>query len=125
MGTLLQSLISRAADEDCYVIMASLDLSMAFDLVNMPYDIKHRLAYCANSSVTSQLDIKIMINFVICNHVAEAGIMSQESCATIYNNLNWKMIIEAIAGPFYDIIKVMMKGPNRQSNNKKILNNNF
>ena len=33
-GALLQSLISRAADDNCYVIMASLDLSMAFDLVN-------------------------------------------------------------------------------------------
>ena len=34
-GALLQSLIARAADEKCYVIMASLDLSMAFDLVNI------------------------------------------------------------------------------------------
>ena len=31
------------------------------------------------------------------------------------------MIIEAIAGPFYKIIKVMMKGPNKQSNT----NNNY
>ena len=34
-GALLQSIISRAADENCYVVMASLDLSMAFDLVNV------------------------------------------------------------------------------------------
>ena len=34
VGTLLQSLIARAADNDCYVVMASLDLSMAFDIVN-------------------------------------------------------------------------------------------
>ena len=33
-GALLQSIIARAADSDCYVIMASLDLSMAFDMVN-------------------------------------------------------------------------------------------
>ena len=33
-GALLQSLIARAADEKCYVVMASLDLSMAFDMVN-------------------------------------------------------------------------------------------
>ena len=33
-GALLQSLIARAADDKCYVVMASLDLSMAFDLVN-------------------------------------------------------------------------------------------
>ena len=32
-GALLQSLIARAADENCYVLMASLDLSMAFDMV--------------------------------------------------------------------------------------------
>ena len=30
------------------------------------------------------------------------------------------MIIDAIAGPFYNIIKVMMKGPNKRSNLKKI-----
>ena len=30
------------------------------------------------------------------------------------------MNIDAIAGPFYNIIKVMMKGPNKRSNLKKI-----
>ena len=39
-GTLLQSLIARAADENCYVVMASLDLSMAFDMVNTELLIK-------------------------------------------------------------------------------------
>ena len=34
-GALLQSMIARAVDENCYVLMASLDLSMAFDLVNV------------------------------------------------------------------------------------------
>ena len=33
-GALLQSIISRAADDKCYVVMASLDLSMAFDMVD-------------------------------------------------------------------------------------------
>ena len=33
-GALLQSLIARAADENCDVVMASLDLSMTFDMVN-------------------------------------------------------------------------------------------
>ena len=33
-AALLQSVISRAADDKCYVVMASLDLSMAFDMVN-------------------------------------------------------------------------------------------
>ena len=33
-GALLQSVIARAASNKCYVLMASLDLSMAFDLVN-------------------------------------------------------------------------------------------
>jgi hypothetical protein len=34
-GLLLQSIIARAANDDNYVIMASLDLSAAFDLVNV------------------------------------------------------------------------------------------
>ena len=33
-GALLQSIIAHAADDRCFVLMASLDLSMAFDLVN-------------------------------------------------------------------------------------------
>ena len=33
-GALLQSIITHAADENCFVVMASLDLSMVFDLVN-------------------------------------------------------------------------------------------
>ena len=32
-GSLLLSIIGPAADDRCFVIMASLDLSMAFDLV--------------------------------------------------------------------------------------------
>ena len=39
-GALLQSIIARAADENNYVVMASLDLSMAFDLVNTELLIK-------------------------------------------------------------------------------------
>ena len=39
-GVLLQSLIARAADENNFVLMASLDLSMAFDLVNTELLIK-------------------------------------------------------------------------------------
>ena len=39
-GALLQSLIARAADENCFVVMASLDLSMAFDMVNMELLVK-------------------------------------------------------------------------------------
>ena len=39
-GCLLQSLILRAADDDCYVAMASMDLSMAFDLVNVELLVK-------------------------------------------------------------------------------------
>ena len=39
-GALLQSIIARAADDNCYVIMASLDISMAFDMVNTKLLIK-------------------------------------------------------------------------------------
>ena len=39
-GLLLQSLISRALDDDNFVAMASLDLSSAFDVVNIPLLIK-------------------------------------------------------------------------------------
>ena len=38
-GQLLQSIISRAADDDCYAVMASLDLSAAFDLVNVVFQV--------------------------------------------------------------------------------------
>ena len=40
----------------------------------------------------------------------------------LFNLINYQkcqliqMIIDAIAGPFYNIIKVMMKGPNKRSN---------
>ena len=33
-GALLQSIISSAVDDKCFVIMCSLDLSVTFDLVN-------------------------------------------------------------------------------------------
>ena len=35
VGTILQSVIARAIDGDEYALMASLDLSLAFDVVNV------------------------------------------------------------------------------------------
>ena len=34
-GKILQSIIAQAADDNCFVLMASLDLSAAFNLVNV------------------------------------------------------------------------------------------
>ena len=34
-GLVLQSLIARAMDDDCYVALAGIDLSAAFDIVDM------------------------------------------------------------------------------------------
>ena len=39
-GLLLQSLVARALDDDCFVAMASVDLSAAFDAVDMKLLIK-------------------------------------------------------------------------------------
>ena len=39
-GLTLQSLIARALDDNKYVLMASLDLSAAFDIVNVPLLVK-------------------------------------------------------------------------------------
>ena len=48
------------------------------------------------------------------------GTVPRESCYNnaIFNQLHY-VYIEVIAGPFYNIMKVMMKGPNKQSNNNK------
>ena len=57
---------------------------------------------------------------MIYNHVAWAGELSQESGVTNRTVMNKQLqLIKAIAGPFYAIIKVMMKGPNKQSNNNQ------
>ena len=34
-GLVLQSLIARAMDDDCYVALTGIDLSAAFDIVDM------------------------------------------------------------------------------------------
>ena len=39
-GLMLQSLISRALDDDCFVVLAGIDLSAAFDIVNVGLLIK-------------------------------------------------------------------------------------
>ena len=43
-GLLVQSLISRALDEDNYALLASIDLSSAFDVVNVKLLIKRMRA---------------------------------------------------------------------------------
>ena len=39
-GLILQSLIARALDDDCYVALAGIDLSAAFDVVDVELLIK-------------------------------------------------------------------------------------
>ena len=39
-GLLLQSLIARAMDNDCYIALAGIDLSAAFDVVDIELLIK-------------------------------------------------------------------------------------
>ena len=52
-GLLLQSLIARALDDDCYVALASIDLSAAFDVVNVGLLIKRlRILGLPNDVIT-------------------------------------------------------------------------
>ena len=54
---------------------------------------------------------------MICNHVAWAGELSEESGVTNRTVMNKQFqLIKDIAGPFDNIIIVMMKGPNKKSN---------
>ena len=39
-GLILQSLIARALDDDCYVALAGIDLSAAFDVVDVVVDVE-------------------------------------------------------------------------------------
>ena len=52
-GLLLQSLIARALDDDCYVALASIDLSAAFDVVDVGLLIKRlRILGLPNDVIT-------------------------------------------------------------------------
>ena len=67
--------------------------------------------------MTSQADLIIMMNYCDLQSRGKSWDNVPRVWCHIIQQFNVKMIIEAIAGPVYNIIKIMMKGPNNQSNN--------
>ena len=56
-GLLLQSIISRSLDDDCYVALASIDLSAAFDVVDVGLLIKRLVILGLPSDVVRLIEI--------------------------------------------------------------------
>ena len=103
-GALLQSIIASAADDKCYVVMASLDLSMAFDMVDTNLVIKR----LREMGIPDDL-IKLIREWLIGrSFYVQVG----EDCIRC---------LDCIVGLFFIFTTVKMKGPNKLLNHKSYL----
>ena len=105
-GALLQSIIARAADEKCYVIMASLDLNAAFDLVNVDLLIK-RLRIMGMPSDLIKLIREWLIRRSFYVQVGDdCSAMFDSDCGTIQGLVLGPVLYAIFVSPLFDLTQL-------------------
>jgi hypothetical protein len=89
LGLKIQSLIARAMDEENYVLMASLDLSAAFDIVNIPLLRKRLKIVGLPENITALIEVWLQ------NHSLYVSIGNRN--LTLYD-----LTSETVQGLFWD-----------------------
>ena len=107
-GLRIQSLITRAVDDDMSVLMASLDLSAAFDVVNVELLLK-RLTIIGLPSDVVEL-ISVWLNsrhFYVCID-GESSFIHQSSVGTVQGSVLGPILYSLFVSPLLDLEKLTL-----------------
>ena len=105
-GIILQSLISRATDDNNYVLMASLDLSSAFDIVNVELLVKRLKILGLPKDL-----IALIKNWLSerCSYVEVNGLQSclqDSNSGTIQGSILGPILYAIYVSPLFDLTKM-------------------
>ena len=102
-GILLQSLIARAADNNNYVLMASLDLSAAFDIVNVDLLIKRLRIIGIPSDVTKLIENWLKGRFFYVDIDGKQSTLHESDVGTIQGSILGPILYAIYVSPLFDL----------------------
>jgi hypothetical protein len=105
-GLTLQSIISRKMDEDEYAVMSSLDLSAAFDLVNLDLLLKRLKIMGIPIDVIQLLEVWLRDRFFYVEANGKNSLISNSDIGTIQGSILGPILYALFIRPLYDIEKL-------------------
>ena len=105
-GLTLQSIISKALDEDEYAVMASLDLSAAFDLVNLDLLITRLKIMGIPKDVMELLEIWLRDRYLYVEANGKNSIIFNTNIGTIQGSILGPILYALFIRPIYDFEKI-------------------
>ena len=105
-GLTLQSIISRKMDEDEYAVMSSLDLSAAFDLVNLDLLLKRLKIMGIPRDLVQLLEIWLRDRFFYVEANGANSMISKNDIGTIQGSILGPILYALFIRPLYDIEKL-------------------
>ena len=103
IGLVLQSLIARALDESNYVLMASLDLSSAFDIVNVKLLIKRLRIIGLPGDVVDLIEVWLRERFYYVDISGDRSNLFKSSTGTIQGSILGPFLYAVYVSPIFDI----------------------
>ena len=105
-GLTLQSIIAREMDKDCYVAMSSLDLSAAFDLVNLNLLIKRLRIMGIPNDLIQLLEIWLRQRSFYVEANGQNSTILETDVGTIQGSILGPILYALFIRPLYKITKV-------------------
>jgi hypothetical protein len=105
-GLTLQSIIAREMDKDCYVAMSSLDLSAAFDLVNLNLLIKRLRIMGIPNDLIQLLEIWLRQRSFYVEANGQNSTILETNVGTIQGSILGPILYALFIRPLYKITKV-------------------
>ena len=102
----LQSVISRELDKNKYAAMASLDLSAAFDLVNLDLLLKRLKIMGIPNDLISLLEVWLRNRFFYVEANGRNSEIQENDIGTIQGSILGPILYALFIRPLYDIVKI-------------------
>jgi hypothetical protein len=105
-GLTIQSIISRRMDEDNFVVMSSLDLSAAFDLVNLDLLLKRLKKMGFPDDLISLLEVWLRNRFFYVEANGHNSMVQNNDIGTVQGSILGPILYALFIRPLYDLEKL-------------------
>ena len=105
-GLIIQSLIARALDRGEYSIMASVDLTAAFDVVNIDLLIRRLKIIGMPEDVVNLIDIWLRDRSFLVEVNGDVSVVRLLLCGVVQGSILGPILYAIFVSPLFDIIKL-------------------
>ena len=105
-GLIIQSILSRAIDSNQYALMASIDLSAAFDLVNTKLLIKRLKIIGLPSDIVRLIELWLSHRSFYVSINGTNSMVIDLNCGVIQGSILGPMLYAIYVSPLYDLLKL-------------------